>query len=156
MFKSSISSYFVPSWFRKPAASSKDTARATTGPKSFTIPSPENSNQLVNISMKDTAETGDADSFVDIEYRHLTYAEAASLAKDKKQAPLKSNPPRKSRLPINQYNVLTEEDLEAANDAYEPFKEDTKRKTRQNLKNRDFELKKKRKALKHKKLADLN
>ncbi|KAK6455617.1 uncharacterized protein RJT20DRAFT_48534 [Scheffersomyces xylosifermentans] len=159
MFKSNLSSFFVPGWFKKAPVASKDSAEVSNAsdiPKNFTIPSSQNKNKLINISMKDSTEGGDTDSFVDIEYRQLTYAEVASMAKDKKSAIVaaKANTPRKERLPINQYNVLNhDEDLDDLNDAYEPFKQDNnKRKTRQTLqlKNRDYELKKKRKE-KHKK-----
>lgn len=71
-------------------------------PKSFTIPG-RTETQTVVVSMKEGS-----DEFVDIDYKKLSYAEAASLAKNKKQSG-KNVPiakPRSENFCENQYEVL--------------------------------------------------
>lgn len=88
-------------------------------PSSFTIPS--GNDDLFNISMK-----GQND-FVDIQYRKLTYAEAASLSKDKSQTNLNSkfNLYKEKRTSVNQFNALAcddeleEPDLEKSDAHYQ-------------------------------------
>lgn len=70
-------------------------------PRSFTIPGRTES-QSVIVSMKE------GDEFVDIHYKQLSYAEAASLARNKKQTAFRTAAamPRAERLCENQYEVL--------------------------------------------------
>ncbi|EGW32375.1 uncharacterized protein SPAPADRAFT_61452, partial [Spathaspora passalidarum NRRL Y-27907] len=91
MFKTQLTSYLFPQWFK---SSKQEPVAATIPgpiPKSFTISN--NDNKLINISMKEhTAE----DEFIDISYKQLSYAEVAELAKNKKQktkvAPVPNQP----------------------------------------------------------------
>lgn len=71
-------------------------------PKSFTIPGrTETQNVVVSMSMA-------TDDFVDIEYKRLSYAEAASMAKNKKQTETRvaRAASHAERLCENQYEVL--------------------------------------------------
>lgn len=94
-------------WFKKPTQKSLSSGDI---PKSFTIPG-RTETQTVLVSMKEGS-----DEFVDIEYKKLSYAEVASMAKDKEQT-MRRIPvavPCHERLCENQYDVLVdypEEDL---------------------------------------------
>lgn len=74
-------------------------------PKSFTIPG-RTETQAVVVSMEAR------DEFVEIDCKRLSYAEAASLAKNKKQTSTgyASAMPRAERLCENQYEVLHDYD----------------------------------------------
>lgn len=73
-------------------------------PKTFTIPG-RTETQSVVVSMEAR------DEFVEIDCKRLSYAEAASLAKNKKQsAGFKAAVPRAERLCENQYEVLHDVD----------------------------------------------
>lgn len=79
-------------------------------PKSFTIPG-RTETQTVVVSMKESS-----DEFVDIDYKKLSYAEAASLAKNKRQSGknVPTAKPRAERFCENQYEILydySEDDL---------------------------------------------
>lgn len=89
------------SWFKKPEPVTVDSSKI---PSSFTMPSGDD--DLFNISMK-----GQND-FIDIQYRKLTYAEAASLSKGKSQTNLNSklSEPRQKRPDVNQFKVLNCDD----------------------------------------------
>lgn len=86
-------------WFKTSLVTPVSTADV---PKSFTIPG-RTETQSVIVSMKESS-----DEFVDIDYKKLSYAEAASLAKNKKQSgtnvPIAK--PRAEKFCENQYEVL--------------------------------------------------
>ncbi|KAK6463025.1 hypothetical protein DFJ63DRAFT_312348 [Scheffersomyces coipomensis] len=170
MFKASS---YLPQWFRKPSSVSKSTTSSEDAetPKSFTLPALENKNQLVNISMINNKED---ESFVDIEYRQLTYAEVALLAKEKKaqaQAEAQLNggsnkiggPMMKKRqtdrLNSNQYNILMNDDetddKPEVNDAYESYKSDTSYQKSKQYKHKQFDSVQKRKLKKSERKASL-
>ncbi|ODV76870.1 uncharacterized protein CANTADRAFT_57573 [Suhomyces tanzawaensis NRRL Y-17324] len=149
MFKSSLSSYMP--WFKKSKAS---TAPSTTpGPstssggldhKDDLLVVPLTDHQLINISMRDEDDT---QSFVEIQYRKLTYAEAASLSLPGRVAAVATPSPggharpRQPRHTHNQYLVLGhEESLE-----YEPYKSDISYRKSQQFKTKQYETIQKKK-----------
>lgn len=91
---------FSSGWFRKadkPVPSSEDT------PSTFTVLGRGDA-QLYCVSMTD-----DAEEFVDIEYRKLSYAEVASMSKNKQQtSKVPMATPKASRVNKNQFEVLAE------------------------------------------------
>ncbi|EMG49609.1 hypothetical protein SBY92_004524 [Candida maltosa Xu316] len=136
MFKSSISSYLFPQWFKK--SPSNQQVDPKTIPKNFTITNPE-TNKLINVSMN----TEEDEEFVDIQTKPLSYAEVASLGKNKKQnSVIKVAKPSKRKIESNQFNVLSSEETNKVRDSideaydydnepavaaslvYEPFKSD--------------------------------
>lgn len=101
----SLSSLFFG---RKASAASAAPVDASEIPKSFTMGS---GSQIYNILMEQPA---DAD-FVDINYRKLSYAEAASLLKHKQQT-LRVSRPAAARVARNQYEVLAADKHDDADD----------------------------------------
>ncbi|CAX45245.1 conserved hypothetical protein [Candida dubliniensis CD36] len=109
MFKSSfISNNFIPSWFKKSSTSTQSNVVVvdpSTIPKNFTISNTDN--KLINVSMNNVQH--DDDEFIDIETKPLSYAEVASLGKNKKQTNMAK--PSKGVINKNQFNVLNDKDI---------------------------------------------
>lgn len=103
---------FSAGWlFSKPQRQTAPDAQNV--PSTFTVPGRDTS-QLYQVSMKENAE-----DFVDIAYKKLSYAEVASLSKHKQQTsrvPLAS--PRAHRVHENQYEVLADDDDDLAESLY--------------------------------------
>ncbi|KAF3987595.1 hypothetical protein FT663_03744 [Candidozyma haemuli var. vulneris] len=114
MFKSVLSL----GWFSK-ASSSSGPLKSSEVNTSFTMPD-RDSSQVYHVSMND-----DAEDFVDIAYRKLSYAEVASIGRHRQQT---SQVPRcraSSRMSHNQYTVLSvsDDDDDMAESVYsEKFK----------------------------------
>lgn len=89
---------------------SKSTTRAPLSPgevnTSFTMPD-RDSSQVYHVSMND-----DAEDFVDIAYRKLSYAEVASIARHRQQTSKVPQSRAASRVSHNQYSVLAVADDE--------------------------------------------
>lgn len=144
MFKTSFSS-----WFKKPTPAPPSENVIDAGANRFVAPSTKNKHQLVHITMDD----GDLDSFVGIDYKQLTYAEAAALSpklrqqlttNDKKSVPQKIRAPKtKSEEPIEELHY---ENFKSG-DSYERSKT-YKGKQREQILQKRAEKEKKRKERK--------
>lgn len=113
MFKSSFNaSSFIPTWFKKLSTSTQSNAvDPSTIPRNFTISNTDN--KLINVSMNNVQH--DDDEFIDIETKPLSYAEVASLGKNKKQINMAK--PSKGVINKNQFNVLNDKDINANEDS---------------------------------------
>ncbi|KAK6205415.1 uncharacterized protein RJT21DRAFT_4771 [Scheffersomyces amazonensis] len=162
MFKPSS---YIPQWFRRSSSTSSSSNNSINEkdlsevPRSFTLPSVENNNKLINISMNDNKED---ESFVDIQYRQLSYAEVALMAKDNSNNNNKKSivsesvtthiKSPKKRTNVNQFNVLSTDDTDDVDDpndkTYEPFKSDVSYKKSKQYKNKQHDSVQKRKLKK--------
>lgn len=110
-------------------------------PKSFTMGS---GSQIYNILMNQAV---DAD-FVDINYRKLSYAEAASMLKNKQQT-LRVSRPVSARVARNQYEVLADDKHDDTDDELSAsFPEERFKQNNYFSKNKVFKATDKRKGMK--------
>ncbi|KAG7661986.1 uncharacterized protein J8A68_004486 [[Candida] subhashii] len=143
MFKQSFASYLIPQWFKRSPTteSSPLTAGASNAPipKSFTISNPDN--KLISISMKE--HNNDDLDFIDIQSKELSYAEVASLAKNKKQTTLKqkTNLPSPGRTTTNQFNALNTDVNDELLDDHETNEDTTLKSDYEYQKSRNFRSK---------------
>ncbi|CAI5756940.1 unnamed protein product [Candida verbasci] len=157
MFKSSISSYLIPQWFNRNKPITKQQTDSSSIPKNIIIKNDDN--KLINISMNNNKVSLDEgeDDFIDIQTKQLTYAEVASLGKNKSQTNnkvKKTSIPSKGIVESNQFDVLGD-DLEKSQDAieastqpttYDLFKTDDEYQKSKNYKSKQFETIQKKKA----------
>ncbi|CUM65658.1 uncharacterized protein PRCAT00003306001 [Priceomyces carsonii] len=147
MLKAGFTSYLLPSFLKRERNELNQYKSTEPIPSSFIIPSVENSQNLVNISMNEQE-----DSFVDIQCKKLTYAEVAALSKHRPQqsSARAMSLPSKTRTNINQYEYLkaqNEDDTEAS-DVIEPQKSDVNYRKSQLFKSKQFEALQKKKMKK--------
>lgn len=90
---------FASGWFRNKTSPVSHPESA-----SFTIPG-RDASLLVQVSMND-----DAEEFVAIDCRKLSYAEVAKMSQNKKQTTVVAAAPAQKRVCSNQYEVLTDDE----------------------------------------------
>lgn len=110
MFKSSISSYLFPQWFKKNSSTTNNQQQQQQSvdvnsiPRNFTISNQDN--KLINVSMNT-----EIDEFIDIQTKPLSYAEVASIGKTKKQTSNKISSSKETNI-NNQLNEGFKKDQE--------------------------------------------
>lgn len=149
MFKNNLSSFLLPQWWKRKVANTNTSSDVVEAPKEFVISSADNKNKLVNVSMEENE-----DSFVNIDYKELTYAEAAALSLDKEARPVatvKGPTPHSFNdlmKEIYKRDIVSENRMDAPPDIYDYNKNAIKYQKSKEYKNKQHKMIQKKKAKK--------